>query len=70
MSIGLTFQQYFMRVPLFDRRSRRAAPKTITTELLPISIAYLLVKMQHQNSKLRKTVVALRSCERNTTGDS
>jgi hypothetical protein len=26
MSIGLTFQQYFMRVPLFDRRSRRAAP--------------------------------------------
>jgi hypothetical protein len=27
MSIGLTFQQYSMRVPLFESRSKRAAPK-------------------------------------------
>lgn len=43
MSIGLTFQQYFMRVPLFDRRSKRAAP--IDVALLSFYVLQILLFM-------------------------
>lgn len=40
MSIGLTFQQYLMRVPLFERRSRRAAPNAHSKRLITAALPF------------------------------